>query len=867
MIGRPVSASFFEQVLAAAPDAIVVVDADAGTIVYATDQVRTLLGHDPQALVGRPIEILVPPRCREIHPRHRAGYASEPRVRAMGGGMELHALRADGSDVRVEISLAPVRGDHGGLVAVAIRDVTARLAEREGAVAESVRAAALSRAIADSVIDGLCVADARGLLTFVNPAALRLLGYQSAAELIGRPAHATIHRTPADGTPHPAEKCPLTQPADTGEAVHVEDVFWRCDGTPLPVAFSSAPLALAGGVGVVVAFRDMTAMQTEREELRAQARDVVWFEEVREALEAGRFVLHGQPVVSLATGAVVNHELLLRMVSTTGELIAPGLFLPAAEKYGLINDIDRWVISEAVAQAAAGRPVAVNLSAESVGRVEILLHIEREMARTGAPAANLTFEVTETALMADLAAGCRFAERLVGLGCAFSLDDFGTGYGSLTYLRQLPITHVKIDVQFVREMASSEADRRLVEGIVHIARSMGKTTIAEGVEDEQTLRLLRGYGVDYAQGYHLGRPGPLAGLSGVGEAARTESADQPVARKSTPALHSAAEPTRDEAAELRDLSADARDVAADVRDQTAGEQEEALRSEEESTLQTLLVASREARRRAAADRAGARGDRRRAAADRGPPADRPASPDAVGGETARQRDAAAGSRDVAADARDEAAGRQEEILAAAAELSGSTSRALATVSEDLREHSGDDRADSASDRRYSAADREHSAATSRQAPADPRSAPTDDVAGVYAADLGRHLLQNEIDRSHRSGEPLTIALVHVDGLAEPADGEGRAVDDTPLRAVARALRSGLRSYDPVVRLDGDTLICGLTGTDRDAAEHGIEEIRSLIAPATTGTRASFGLALLGADDNLADLVARADQDLLLRAQT
>ena len=111
--------------------------------------------------------------------------------------------------------------------------------------------------------------------------------------------------------------------------------------------------------------------------------------------------------------------------------------------------------------------------------------------------------------MKDVQAGRRFADRLVALGCSFSLDDFGTGYGSLTYLRQLPIAYLKVDVQFVREMTQSEGDQRLVQAIVHIAQSFGQRTIAEGVEDEETLDLLRDLGVDFAQGYHLGRPGPF----------------------------------------------------------------------------------------------------------------------------------------------------------------------------------------------------------------------------------------------------------------------------------------------------------------------------------------------------------------------
>jgi PAS domain S-box-containing protein len=390
------------------------------------------------------------------------------------------------------------------------QDVT----ERRAADAERVQASSVMQAVVESVADGLCVIDPQGLLTFINPAGVRLLGYQSSEELLGCSTHATFHYSRPDGTAYPSEECPLSQVRSGHVPVHVdEDTFWRRDGSALPVSYASAPMDLSGGTGSVVVFRDIRAMQAERERMRAQLGDAAWVEEVHQAMAEDRLVLYGQPIIEIATGVTVKHELLLRMLSRTGQVIEPGTFLPAAEKYGLIDDIDRWVITKAAEMAAAGSRVSVNLSAESVGSIEILAHIESEMARTGALPECLTFEVTETAVMKDVPAGRRFADRLVALGCSFSLDDFGTGYGSLTYLRQLPISYLKVDVQFVREMTQSEGDQRLVQAIVHIAQSFGQRTIAEGVEDEETLDLLRDFGVDFAQGYHLGRPGPFPDLS------------------------------------------------------------------------------------------------------------------------------------------------------------------------------------------------------------------------------------------------------------------------------------------------------------------------------------------------------------------
>ena len=250
-----------------------------------------------------------------------------------------------------------------------VKDVT----DRKVADVERDHAASLMKGIVASMADGLMVTDTEGSLTLVNPAAVYLLGYESAAELIGHKPHPTVHHSRLDGTPYAIEDCPITKVRASGRPVHVhEDTFWRRDGSPIPVSYSSAPIDLSDGTGAVVAFRDITALQAERERLRPKFGDVAWFEEVRQAVAKDRFVLYGQPIIDLTSGATVQHELLLRMLSLTGQLILPGLFLPAAEKYGLIDDIDRWVITHAVEIAAAGESVAINLSAESVGRVEFL---------------------------------------------------------------------------------------------------------------------------------------------------------------------------------------------------------------------------------------------------------------------------------------------------------------------------------------------------------------------------------------------------------------------------------------------------------------------------------------------------------------
>jgi diguanylate cyclase (GGDEF)-like protein len=232
----------------------------------------------------------------------------------------------------------------------------------------------------------------------------------------------------------------------------------------------------------------------------------LWITRVRQALDNDRFELHAQPIVELATGDVVQHELLLRMRDDHDELILPAAFLPTAERCGLIAEIDRWVITEAAQLAARGAAVGVNLSAASAGDPRVLALIERQLRRHVAEPANLVFEITETAVMQDMDRATRFVERLVALGCRLSLDDFGTGFASFTYLKRLPVQYLKIDIDFVRDVARSQRDMFVVRAIVALANDFGQQTIAEGVENQHTADVLRDLGVTYAQGYLFGRP-------------------------------------------------------------------------------------------------------------------------------------------------------------------------------------------------------------------------------------------------------------------------------------------------------------------------------------------------------------------------
>ena len=260
--------------------------------------------------------------------------------------------------------------------------------------------------------------------------------------------------------------------------------------------------------GVVVVFRDTSAEHADEDRVRRGLDTLAWVGRIRDALDGDRLVLYSQPIVPLA-GGPPSQELLLRMIGSGGEIIPPGSFLPVAEKYGLMGEIDRWVIRQAVGLAASGQRVEANLSAESISNLDLLPLIERELRNANADPSNIVFEITETAVMENPEAGEAFARGLSEVGCPLALDDFGTGFGTFTYLKNLPFTYLKIDIEFVRDLTTNRANQHLVKAIVGLAANFGCQTIAEGVEDAETLALLKEYGVDFAQGFYLGRPAPI----------------------------------------------------------------------------------------------------------------------------------------------------------------------------------------------------------------------------------------------------------------------------------------------------------------------------------------------------------------------
>ncbi len=235
---------------------------------------------------------------------------------------------------------------------------------------------------------------------------------------------------------------------------------------------------------------------------------LTWVQRIRGALANARFVLHAQPILDLRSDQIACHELLIRMQSDDGEMIPPAAFIPPAERFGLIYEIDRWVTGQALELAAAGQRVTLNLSSNSLTDPAIVTAV-RNAVDNGLDPRNIIFEITETAAIANTADASRLAWTLAGIGCELALDDFGTGFGSFTYLKHFPARYLKIDTDFIRHARNDATDQAIIRSICGVARALGKETIAEGVEDRETLEILRTQGVDYAQGFFIGRPAPI----------------------------------------------------------------------------------------------------------------------------------------------------------------------------------------------------------------------------------------------------------------------------------------------------------------------------------------------------------------------
>jgi len=279
------------------------------------------------------------------------------------------------------------------------------------------------------------------------------------------------------------------------------------------IAELACSVAKDHGQNRVEAYRQDNADMIRREE------QMHLVAEIQRALAEDSFELYCQPIQSLAPDNRTHHtEVLLRLLDEDGEILAPGNFIPSAERYHLMPAIDRWVVSKTLAmlseldeaQLRAGM-FAVNLSGQSLNEKDFLRFVHTELRKSSVPAECICFEVTETAAVSNLAKAIRFMDSLRRLGCSFALDDFGSGISSFGYLKSLPVDYLKIDGSIVKDVVTDETSAAMVAAINQVGHTMELLTIAEFVENDAIKSRLVEIGVDYVQGYGIGRPEPFAG--------------------------------------------------------------------------------------------------------------------------------------------------------------------------------------------------------------------------------------------------------------------------------------------------------------------------------------------------------------------
>ena len=260
--------------------------------------------------------------------------------------------------------------------------------------------------------------------------------------------------------------------------------------------------------------------RSDDDELTRKHAEILRAAGITGALQEDRFKLYCQPIVSLSLGnrSIQHYELLLRLSDANGNIILPGSFIPAAERYGLMPNVDRWVIHTALHSyhdtfgEKSGVHIAINLSGNSLNDDKLLDFIKAELENSGVDPQQVCFEITETAAINNLTQASHLIKELKKVGCCFALDDFGSGLSSFTYLKNLPVDYLKIDGSFVTDMSKDTIDYAMVEAINQLGHVMGIGTIAECAESEEVVDQLRKRGVDFAQGYAMGSPMPMDGL-------------------------------------------------------------------------------------------------------------------------------------------------------------------------------------------------------------------------------------------------------------------------------------------------------------------------------------------------------------------
>jgi diguanylate cyclase (GGDEF)-like protein/PAS domain S-box-containing protein len=543
-----------EGLLEAAPDAIVVVDAD-GRIQLVNRQTRALFGWERSELIGQPLEVLMPARYRERHPSLVRGYSVDPLVRPMGPALELVACRRDGTEFPVAVCLSPLQTDHGLLISAAIRDITDRK-DAEAVLAHQATHDVLtglpnrillkdrlSHALERSRRNGTSVA-----VLFLDVDRLKVIN-DSRGHSMGDALLQTISGRLSD-----AMRADDTLARFGGdEFVVITEGIGSSHGPELlaeriaaalapPVNLAGTDVTVSVSIGVAIAgpgddaeslLRDADAAMYRAKDgggdrwvvfdaaMRVAASGRLETEHaLRRAMDRSEFEVHYQPIVDLTDAHIVGFEALVRWRHPRSGLVLPAEFIPLTEETGLVVALGASVLREACRQLAEWQQedprfsklsMSVNLSARQLLIPELRDVVRDALALSGIDPALLCLEITESVLLADVESSTRALHGLKALGIRVSVDDFGTGYSSLTYLKRFPVDGLKIDRSFVDGLgtaSNNRGDRAIVAAVIDVAHAFGLTTIAEGAETKEQVLELGALGCEQGQGYYWGQARP-----------------------------------------------------------------------------------------------------------------------------------------------------------------------------------------------------------------------------------------------------------------------------------------------------------------------------------------------------------------------
>jgi diguanylate cyclase (GGDEF)-like protein/PAS domain S-box-containing protein len=549
----------FRSVTESAIDAIVAFNADLRIISWNAAAGR-LYGYTAAEAIGQPLWMLVPEFRREdvealITVASATGRAEQVAVKPVEGV----ALRIDGRVVPVEVALSSWRiGSERNFSAI-VRDITERKQhERElQQLADHDPITNLfNRRRFEQELERVVSECAR----YERTAALLVLdldGFKEVNDLHGHAAgdeilvkvgallRAAVRDSDVVGRLGGDEFGIIVQEADRAEAECVtKKIVEAVRGSGMVISdLVRAQVSASVGIALIEPGAEVTVGELEvgadRAMYRAKAvgrsgyafmvpddeagRELAarrsWISRLRDSLDNDLFELQAQPIVTINGDGVPRYELLLRMRDEHNRLLAPSAFLDNAERFDLIGGIDRWVLGRAVHmlhdhhQAGNDINLTVNLSGKTMNDEAIVTDLAQMLQEHPIPRGALIVEVTETAAIVNIERAAALARELRALGCHFALDDFGSGFSSFYYLKHLEFDYLKIDGEFVANLVANPADQLVVRAVVDIARGLGSRTIAEFVGDDATVALLHDIGVDYGQGFHLGRPGPLEQLA------------------------------------------------------------------------------------------------------------------------------------------------------------------------------------------------------------------------------------------------------------------------------------------------------------------------------------------------------------------